>query len=182
MTEKVSAGKSIEQRELPNRLNATSLCYKRLGDIPAGNLVYVPGVGKPEIAMRVARLNGGAPEALVFNYRNRNGEAMHALVPNYGNRHCIDWGQKPTVCWHHPLKQEGADPMRAAPDGVILLTEYYLAIRTYFGSGMGEPMYFDLKTGQEIELTEEFTTIAEWSLGVLSVNGTFCPLATYPIG
>lgn len=167
--------------ELPDRFDAGSLSYKRLGDIPAGNLVYVPGDGKLEVAMRVARLNGGTPEALVFNYRNRKGEMMHALVPNYANRHCIDWGQKPIVCWHHPLREEVADRSRAPPPGTILLSQDHLAIRTYFGHGAGEAMYFDVKTGQEVEPAEHSTTIAEWSLGVGSVNRVFLPLAGYPI-
>lgn len=166
----------------PDQFDASALGYKRLGDIPAGNLVYVPleAAGQHAVAMRVARLNGGVPEALVFNHRNRKGEVMHALQTGYGNQRCVDWGLRPIVCWHHPLKEEAPDYSQAAAPGPILLFNDHLAIRTYFGNGMGEPMYFDLKTGQEVEPAQDYTTVASWSLGVRSVNGAFFQLAAYP--
>ena len=168
--------------QFPDQLDASSLGYKRLVDIPAGNLIYVPldAAGQHAVAMRVARLNGGVPEALVFNHRTRDGEFVHALQTGYGNQRCIDWGLRPIVCWHHPLKEETPDNSQAAPPGPILLFGDRLAIRTYFGIGRGEAMYFDLKTGQEVEPAQDHTTVASWSLGVRSVNGAFLPLATYP--
>jgi hypothetical protein len=166
----------------PDRLDGSALSFKRLGDIPAGNLVYVPleAAGQHAVAMRVTRLNGSVPEALVFNHRTRKGEVVHALQTGYGNQRCVDWGLRPIVCWHHPLKEEVPDYSQGAAPGTILLFGDHLAIRTYFGNGMGEAMYFDLKTGQEVEPAQDYATVASWSLGVRSLNGGFLQLAAYP--
>jgi|SRR5580658_888187 hypothetical protein len=170
-----------ERTQFPDRLNAVSLGYKLLGDIVPGHLIYVDlGAGHLAVGMRLKR-SGGAAEALVFNYATRRNEVIHALLTNLGNQRCIDWGMRPTVCWHHPLKQEGHDYSQAAEPGIILLTRDRLALRTYYGHGQGEPLYFDLKNGEEVDPEAEFTTIAEWSLGVQQVSGPFITLAAHPI-
>src|SRR5690242_3345805 len=76
-----------------------NISYRRLGDVPSGNLVYLLTSGSPEIAIRVdhprATTDKSSYPAAVVLRGAASGKTMPLLDTASGNRECIDLGIRP---------------------------------------------------------------------------------------
>jgi hypothetical protein len=161
------------------------LRYKRIADIPAGNLIYVFREAGLALALRVEHPPGSTgavsfPAAVVL-HDEAQGRRMPLTDPGLANQRCIDWGVRPVVRWNHPLAIAPRG-QRVSPDpGYLLLVGDEPVLSSFYTGGRGDRLHWNLVTGGYVDLGgRDFCIITAWSLGANSGEGTFVELAAYP--
>lgn len=161
------------------------LNYRPMAQVPAGNLIYVLRETGPTLALRVDHPPGATgtqpyPAAVVL--LEAVGDSRVPVVDT-GCRaqHCIDWGTRATVLWKHPIIAVARNSAERLAPGYLVLIGDQPAFSSFYPGGRGEPMYWNVLTGQRVEPGQfDFIFIAQWRLGVIAADGSFLPLADYP--
>ena len=166
------------------------LAFRRINDIPAGHLIYVPRDTGFELALRVEHPPLGAiedvfPAAIVF-FDMAGSERMPMIDISLRNSRCIDWGTQPQVRWKPGSilsRNRLSVPALKDPGYLVVISnaDTPVAITAYSKGGRGERQYWDLKTGKFTEPgADDFCVVSEWQLGACDADGRFVPLVSYP--
>lgn len=165
----------------------TDMRFRRVADIPMGNLVARRAGGRFEFGA-VVRAPGFETEVrgiLYFSVASAQvGTPMPVFEGKSVNGYAIDFGVKPEMVWSGNLEtlSEHGPPH---PIGCMAIVGGVpgLSARVIGHGPLDEPIYWDILSGEILEVRDSRDTILvnEWRVGRRDVNNTFQELAKFAV-